>query len=114
MSNRKGKIWNIIASGTYSAEAKIIADSVGISEILATLLVNRGYNTVDSAKAFIGKSTEILHDPFLLNGMDKGVRRILDAVKNKEKIAIYGDYDVDGVTSVSILYLYLESLGADV
>ena len=114
MSNKKEKIWNIIASGASSAEAKIIADSVGISEILATLLVNRGYNTVDSAKSFIGKSTEILHDPFLLNGMGRGAERILDAVKNKEKIAIYGDYDVDGVTSVSILYLYLESMGADV
>ncbi|MBQ8344332.1 MAG: single-stranded-DNA-specific exonuclease RecJ [Clostridia bacterium] len=111
MSTRKEKIWNIIASGASSAEAKGIAESVGISEILATLLVNRGYNTIDSAKAFIGKSTEILHDPFLLNGMREGAERILRAVEKKEKISVYGDYDVDGVTSVSIVYLYLESIG---
>lgn len=108
------KIWNIRADSTVSAESAEISDSLGISNILATLLLNRGYKTVRDVKAFLGKSTEILHDPFLMNDMEKGAKRILEAVENKEKISVYGDYDVDGVTSVSILYLYLESLSADV
>lgn len=108
------KIWNIRADSTVSKEATKISDSLGISNILATLLLNRGYRTERDVRAFLGKSTEVLHNPFLMNDMEKGALRILEAVKNKEKISVYGDYDVDGVTSVSILYLYLESISADV
>ena len=114
MDIKNKKIWNIIAEDTDSADARLISDSVGISEILATLLINRGYTTVDDAQAILGKSTEILHDSFLLNDMEKGALRILDAVSRGELISVYGDYDVDGVTSVSILYLYLKSIGGRV
>ena len=114
MDYKSKKIWNIRSDSAVTREAKEISDSLGISNILATLLLNRGYKTVRDVQAFLGKSTEILHDPFLMNDMEKGAMRILKAVENKEKIAVYGDYDVDGVTSVSILYLYLESIFADV
>ena len=86
------KIWNIRADSTVSAESAEISDSLGISNILATLLLNRGYKTVRDVKAFLGKSTEILHDPFLMNDMEKGAKRILEAVENKEKISVYGSF----------------------
>lgn len=107
------KNWNVKAENTPPVATELMK-ALGIGEVLATLIVNRGYTNVDDARSFLEKSTEILHDPFLLNDMEKGANRILNAVKNNEKICIYGDYDVDGVTSVSILYIYLEKLGADV
>ena len=63
---------------------------------------------------FLSKKEEQIHDPFIMKDMRAGAERIVDAVRNGEKIVIYGDYDVDGVTSVSCLYLYLDSLGANV
>lgn len=91
-----------------------ISNSLGLTELSSQLLINRGYETVESAKEFLTKSNELLHDPFLLKDIEKGARIILDAVSAKKKIVIYGDYDVDGVTSVSILYMYLKKLSADV
>ena len=110
---KERRTWNVKAD-TTSDVARQLMNSLGIGEVLANLIVNRGYASVESAKSFIEKSTEVLHDPFLMNDMEKGARAILDAVKDDKKICIYGDYDVDGVTSVSILYMYLEKIGADV
>ena len=114
MISRQKKVWNIKSSLSCNGLVSEIASSLKVSEVLATLIVNRGYNTLNDALSFISKDTEVIHDPFLLNDMKIGVQRILKAVENREKISIYGDYDVDGVTSVSILYMYLESIGADV
>ena len=91
-----------------------MANELGISDILSVLLYNRGYCTADQARRFLRFEESNFHDPFLMKDMDKAVQRIKAAVSNKEKICIYGDYDVDGVTSVSMLYLYLTSLGSDV
>jgi len=110
----KNKKWHIKYMPENDSLAKDLAYSIGCSEVFAQLLINRGYFDKDSAIAFLNKSEEVLHSPFLLNDMEKAVERIRHAIDNKEKITIYGDYDVDGVTSVSILYLYLESLGANV
>ncbi len=112
MSERINRKWHIKRQIEDNDIILDLSEALGCSEILASLLVNRGYKDKDSAKLFITKSQEVLHNPFLLNDMDKAVNRILSAIKNKEKITIYGDYDVDGVTSVSILYLYLEKIGA--
>lgn len=114
MSERQKRKWHV--KGNYCDKNLImdISSELACSEILATLLVNREYRDSKNASNFIKKSQEILHDPFLLNDMDKAVDRILTAIKNREQITIYGDYDVDGVTSVSILYLYLEKLGAKI
>ena len=78
------------------------------------LLVSRGIETFDQAKAFMLPSLEKLHDPFLMKDMDVAVERLGLALENGEKILIYGDYDVDGTTSVALVYGYLtEMLGAD-
>lgn len=91
-----------------------ISRELGIGLPTAQLLVNRGCKTPTNAREFLMKETEQLHDPFEMEDMDNAVYRILEAVEENEKIVIYGDYDVDGVTSVSVLYLYLKSIGADV
>lgn len=114
MSERLKRKWRINQKATDEDTILNISSGLGCSYVLALLLVNRGYDDIESAESFLKKSQEILHNPFLLNDMDKAVDRIISAVKSNEKITIYGDYDVDGVTSVSILYLYLEKMGANV
>lgn len=96
------------------AEVDLLCRSLNISPVCARLLINRGYNAPDAARAFIDKSDVFLYDPYLLADMDKAVARIKKALSGDEKITIYGDYDVDGVTSVSILYMYLRDHGAEV
>lgn len=114
MLKKERKKWNVKASTVEKSLVDELTATLGISNILSTLIINRGYNTPKDAHSFISKSAEIMHDPLLLDDMEKGCLRILDAVNRNERISIYGDYDVDGVTSVSILYMYLEGLGADV
>ncbi|MBQ7353046.1 MAG: single-stranded-DNA-specific exonuclease RecJ [Clostridia bacterium] len=108
---KSNKIWNIIAKTEDSSIINEMSSKIGISRILATLIVNRGYRDVNSAKDFIRKGQEVIHNSFLLNDIDKAIERVLKAVDTKEKITIYGDFDVDGVTSVCILKLYLEKIG---
>ena len=91
-----------------------IASSLGISRILARLLYSRGYDTPEAARRFVRMESELLCDPFLLKDAEKAIARIRRAIEAGEHIVIYGDYDVDGVTAVSTLYLYLRSHGADV
>ena len=114
MIGYKKKKWLIKEKPKDSDLIKEIADNLGISQTFSALLINRGYTDTRSALAFLNKSQEKLHDPFLLNDMDKAVFRILSSVDSKEKITIYGDYDVDGITSVCNLLTYLKSKGADV
>lgn len=111
---KNNKIWNIKTKAEDSQAINELSSNIGISRILATLIVNRGYKDVNSAKDFIRKGQEVIHNSFLLNDIDKAVERILNAVDSKEKITIYGDFDVDGVTSVCILKLYLEKIGGNV
>ncbi len=91
-----------------------IAKSLNIHPIIAKLLYYRGYNDENSVRTFIGMESEMLCDPFKMRDVDKAIERIRTAVEKKEKITVYGDYDVDGVTSVCTLYLYLKSKGADI
>lgn len=93
---------------------RLLCDSLHIDPVCACLLINRGYTDPESAGGFMGKSDAFLYDPYMLADMDKAVARIKRALDLQEKITIYGDYDVDGVTSVSILYMYLRDHGADV
>lgn len=107
--------WVINDSSIESASAVAdISDELGVTLPTAKLLVNRGCKTPDDAKRFIGKEEEQMYDPMLMKDMRIAAERVSDAVASGERIVIYGDYDVDGVTSVSSLYLYLKSLGADV
>ena len=86
-----------------------LAGELNIHPVLAQLLVQRGINTFDEAKHFFRPSLNDLHDPFLMKDMDKAVDRISNAILNKEKILVYGDYDVDGTTAVSLVYTFLHN-----
>ena len=112
----KEKYWILKSVDNAESNAKIkeISMDLGINPIVAQLLFNRGYTDVESAKAFMYMERETLPSPFEMKDIDKGITRIEHAISNGEKIAVYGDYDVDGVTSVCTLYLYLKSVGADV
>ena len=114
---KRERVWNELYAFGDAKNDEIIremAQKLGRSEFFAVLLYNRGYRTAEEAEGFLHFKEADFHDPYLLMDMDKAVERTLGAVDKHEKICIYGDYDVDGVTSVSMLYLYLESLGADV
>lgn len=114
---KRKKIWESkYIPGDAGRDAAIaeMARSLGVSPLFATLLYNRGYTDADTASRFLRFAEEDFHDPFLMRDMERAVERILRAVRDGEKIYVYGDYDVDGVTSVSLLYLYLTSLGASV
>ena len=111
--NKKKKIWRLADSGDRTA-ARLLANEFDLSLAAAKILASRGFDTPEAARSFLGRETEMLHDPFMMADMDKAAGRILKAIKNGEKIAVYGDYDVDGVTSTSVVFLYLRSLGCDI
>ncbi len=93
------------------SDTKLIASlsaELGISKILTSLLVQRGIQTFEGARRFFRPVIEDLHDPFLMKDMDKAIDRIDVAIKNDEKILIYGDYDVDGTTAVALVYSFLK------
>ena len=116
-TNFKERVWNeqyVFGDPERDAIIEKMAQELGQSRFFAVLLYNRGYRTAKDAMRFLHFEEENLHDPYLLCDMDKATDRIFEAIENKEKICVYGDYDVDGVTAVSTLYLYLKSLGADV
>ena len=91
-----------------------ISRALHIHPITARLLYCRGYKDVESVKNFIGMESEMLCNPFEMKDVDKAIERIREAIEKSEKITVYGDYDVDGVTSVCTLYLYLKSKGANI
>lgn len=94
-------------------EVKALAEQLGIQPLVAALLISRGYKTEDSARKFLNPNFEDLYDPWLLKGMREAVKRLLKAIENKEKILIWGDYDVDGTTGTVLLRKALQSLGAE-
>lgn len=96
------------------SQVKRLSCDTNLSETMSRLLYTRGFQTADAVRSFLHKDEVRLHDPYLLKDMDLAVDRIEKALENHEKIAIYGDYDVDGVTSVSLLYLYLTERGGNV
>jgi single-stranded-DNA-specific exonuclease len=93
---------------------KALCQQLGVSPIIARLLSNRGIDSIDAGQVFLNPRLEYLHDPFLFQDMEKAVDRIIKALKSKELIMIFGDYDVDGITATSLLYLILTRLGANV
>jgi len=103
------KRWNILSQNPQLQ--KDISDALSIHPIIAQLLINRQITTIAQAKMFLLADMPSLHNPFLLTDMDKAVARIELAQKKSEKILIYGDYDVDGVTSSALLRRLLNSLG---
>ncbi|OTA43948.1 single-stranded-DNA-specific exonuclease RecJ [Limosilactobacillus reuteri] len=103
-----------LADNAPSLTVDNLEKELGISRILATLLAQQGIDSTEQAKKFFEPSMEEIHDPTLLHDMDKAVERIEQAVEKQEQITIYGDYDADGITSTSLMYETLLSIGANV
>ena len=103
------KRWVVKPQGNPKAVAAMAA-ATGISPVLANLLVQRGIDTLEKAKKFFNPQLSDLHDPFLMKDMDKAVERVERAVRNREKIMVYGDYDVDGTTAVALVYKFLRQI----
>lgn len=91
-----------------------ISKTFKISPLTAIILYNRGVREDDDIREFLERDLGRMHDPFLMKDMDKATERIYQAKENNEKITIYGDYDVDGITSIAILYKYLKNMGVEV
>ncbi len=104
------KTWKIKPANLSIQNA--FSQELNISKITAQLLSNRGIDSSKEAGEFIACSLSSCHDPFLMKGMSIAVERIKSAILSKEKILVYGDYDVDGMTAVTILYMALKNLGA--
>ena len=103
MTSKKWEVKN-----TDNIIVQKLAKDLGVSKIIAHLLVLRGVTTFDQAKTFFRPELSHLNNPFLMKDMKKAVERVEIANKKKEKILVYGDYDVDGTTSVSMMYSFLK------
>src|SRR3990170_3275664 len=104
------KRW-IVRSPNIELQA-LLGRELKISPLTAQLLINRGIVHADKAFSFLSPSIKNLHDPFTMKDMDKAVARIETAIRENEKITIYGDYDVDGTTATALLYLFLKEVNA--
>jgi single-stranded-DNA-specific exonuclease len=93
---------------------KRLAGELNIDQCLVNLLVQRGTRTFEEARSFFRPSIDDLHDPFLMKDMDKAIDRIGQAIQNGEKILVYGDYDVDGTTAVSLVYLFFRQYSGQI
>ena len=100
--------WNL-KSKPNSEKVQAIQSALQVDEIIATLLVQRGIETFEQAKTFFRPTLQDLHNPYLMKDMDKAVARIEKAIANNENILVFGDYDVDGTTAVSLVSSYLRS-----
>ena len=96
------------------AEAEKLSEEVGISPVLCRLLRKRGVQTAAEAKKFFRPSLLDLHDPFLMDGMEEAVKRLNKALGRKERILVYGDYDVDGTTAVALVYRFLQQFTTNI
>ncbi len=101
------KRW-VLKPGGDPEKATSLAAALGVGPALAELLIQRDVNTFAEARAFFRPELSNLHDPFLMKDMDLAVARIFRALENKEKILVYGDYDVDGTTAVALVYTFLK------
>lgn len=102
------KNWKITKINDYKIINSLVND-LGINQVLATLLYLRNITSFDEAKTFFRPSLDNLYDPFLMFNMEKAVTRLIKAIDNQEKILVYGDYDVDGTTSVALVYSFLKN-----
>src|SRR5574344_694789 len=107
------KKWVLRAPGNPLYTRQLMQD-LGIDEVLANLLVQRGVKDYAEARDFFRPDLKMLHNPFLMKDMDAAVERVHSAVENGENILVYGDYDVDGTTAVSLVYSFLRKLTPNV
>ena len=106
------KKWQIYETDLESVEK--LKEEYKLNTLLATILVNRGITNKDEIQKFLKPTRNDFYDPFLIKDMDIAVERIIKAIEDKEKVIIYGDYDVDGITSITVLKKFLKDVGLDV
>ena len=106
------KKWQIYETDLESVEK--LKEEYKLNTLLATILVNRGITNKEEIQKFLKPTRNDFYDPFLIKDMDIAVERIIKAIKDKEKVIIYGDYDVDGITSITVLKKFLKDVGLDV
>ena len=104
--------WNLRPSGPAGSRAEL--ERAGLPPLCAAVLCARGVDTAPAASAFLAHGPDLLHDPFLLQDMEKAVERISRAIREQETLAVYGDYDVDGITATCLLTQFLRTLGGQV
>ena len=107
--------WSIKGEVGHSDDglSRALSEALSIAPLTARLLINRGIDDAGKGASYLTPSLLDLHDPFLMDGMDEASLRIAEAIEGGEKIAVYGDYDVDGTTSAALLSLFFTDLGAD-
>lgn len=104
--------WNIKTQNEHTV--KMLSNALSCGDTVSKLLINRGFTDAASADKFLNPDHSSIHDPYLLRDMTKAVETIASAISKGKKLCIYGDYDVDGITSVSTLYLYLKNFTENV
>ena len=107
------KEWVFLDENLNHAQAEAYAEIFDIPVIVAKVLLNRGFTDAAEAKKFLDKNSDSFYSPSLLRDMDKAVARIKEAIEKKENVVVYGDYDVDGITSTALLVSYLRGQGVD-
>lgn len=108
------KLWKFLPEPSKEDLDKLSDELQGTkNEAFLKLLLDRGIRNFEEAKSFIVPEIENLHDPFLMQDMDKAVERLSEAIESGEKILVYGDYDVDGTTAVAVFYSFISEIGAD-
>lgn len=104
------KIWKH-KDAPEKQEVSALAQAINVPERIAQLLIVRGITSFDQAREFFRPSLDLLHDPFLMKDMDRAVQRLETALEKGEQVLVYGDYDVDGTTAVTLVYAFLSELG---
>ena len=102
------KKWRYISKPPDEA-IRALSRQINVNPYLCTVLIQRGIDSFEAARAFFRPRLDMLHDPLLMKGMNQAVERLHAAIKNNERILIYGDYDVDGTTAVALVYSYLKT-----
>ncbi|MEE9171096.1 MAG: single-stranded-DNA-specific exonuclease RecJ [bacterium] len=101
----------VLSDNSDSSQVEALANELRIPKALARILINRRIESFEEAKSFFRPNIARLHDPFLMKDMDVAVDRLIGAIERRDKVVIYGDYDVDGTTSISMLTLFFKRLG---
>ena len=104
----------VFAQQDEDTRTSVLKQKLGVPAKIAELLAIRGIETYDDAKLFFRPTIDRIHDPFLMKDMDQGADRLALAIRNGERVLVYGDYDVDGTTATSCLYIFLKKFGVDV
>ena len=112
MTTKKIYRWSVAPLADELQTAQL-SKEINVPEIIARILINRGIGGYDVAKSYFRPQLSDLHDPYLMDGMKQAVDRLVEAIDKKEKILIFGDYDVDGTASAAMFHLYLKMLGCE-